>query len=440
MIERFFLLKEHQTSFSQEIVAGLTTFAAMAYILAVNPLILSTTGMDKGALITATAVASAVMTAVMALATNYPIALAPGMGLNAFFAFTICGAKGVPWNAALGLVFYSGLIFMALSVSGLRQKLVAAIPMELKLAITAGIGFFIAFIGLKNGGVIVANPATFVALGDLSKPGPLLVIAGVIVTAILVTRKVPGAIVLVIAALTLLGFFIPASDGKGMITSVPNGIVNLPASLMPTFLKLDLTYLWSHFLSALPLVLALLFVDLFDNMGTLIGVAKRAGLLDEKGSLPKIGRALMADAGAAMFGSCLGTSTVTSYIESAAGVEAGGRTGLTVIATAVIFLLSLFLTPLILIIPAVATAPALVVVGAFMMQGLAELDLADFAKAAPAFVTILAMPLAFSISEGIAFGLLTYVGLKLGTGKAKEVGLVTYVLAMLFVLHFLFGR
>ena len=440
MIERFFSLKEHQTSFSQEIVAGLTTFAAMAYILAVNPLILSTTGMDKGALITATAVSSAVMTAVMALLTNYPIALAPGMGLNAFFAFTICGAKGVPWNAALGLVFYSGLIFMALSVSGLRQKLVAAIPMELKLAITAGIGFFIAFIGLKNGGVIVANPATFVSLGDLSKPGPLLVIAGVIVTAILVTRKVPGAIVLVIAALTLLGFFIPASDGKGMITSVPNGIVNLPASLAPTFLKLDLTYLWSHFLSALPLVLALLFVDLFDNMGTLIGVAKRAGLLDEKGSLPKIGRAFMADAGAAMFGSCLGTSTVTSYIESAAGVEAGGRTGLTVIATAVIFLLSLFLTPLILIIPAVATAPALVVVGAFMMQGLAELDLADFAKAAPAFVTILAMPLAFSISEGIAFGLLTYVGLKLGTGKAKEVGLVTYVLAMLFVLHFLFGR
>ena len=440
MIERFFLLKEHQTSVSQEIVAGLTTFAAMAYILAVNPLILSATGMDKGALITATAVASAVMTAVMALATNYPIALAPGMGLNAFFALTICGAKGVPWSAALGLVFYSGLIFMALSVSGLRQKIVAAIPMELKLAITAGIGFFIAFIGLKNGGVVVANPATFVSLGDLSKPGPLLVIAGIIATAILVTRKVPGAIVLVIAAITFLGFFIPASDGKGMITAVPNGIVNLPASLAPTFLKLDLTYLWSHFLSALPLVLAILFVDLFDNMGTLIGVSKRAGLLDEKGSLPKIGRALMADAGAAMFGSCLGTSTVTSYIESAAGVEAGGRTGLTVIVTAVLFLLALFLTPLILIIPAVATAPALVVVGAFMMQGLAELDLADFAKAAPAFVTILAMPLAFSISEGIAFGLLTYVGLKLGTGKEREVGLVTYVLAVLFVLHFLFGR
>ncbi|MBV8641644.1 MAG: NCS2 family permease [Verrucomicrobia bacterium] len=440
MLARFFALKEHQTSVSQEVVAGLTTFAAMAYILAVNPSILSTTGMDKGALITATAVSSAVMTVVMAVATNYPIALAPGMGLNAFVAFTLCGAKGMPWQAALGLVFYSGLIFLLLSVSGLRKKLVAAIPLELKLAITAGIGFFIAFIGLKNGGVIVANPATFVGLGDLSKPGPLLVIAGIIATAVLVTRKTPGAIILVIVALAFAGLFIPAPDGKGMITAIPNGIVNLPASLAPTFLKLDLGYFWTNFLGALPVVLAILFVDLFDNMGTLIGVSKRAGLLDKEGNLPKIGQAFMADAGAAMFGSMLGTSTVTSYIESAAGVEAGGRTGLTVIATAVCFFFALFLTPLILVIPAVATAPALVIVGAFMMQGLAELDLRDFEKAAPAFVTILAMPLAFSISEGIAFGLLTYVGLKVGTGKFNEVGGVTYILAALFLLHFLFGR
>jgi adenine/guanine/hypoxanthine permease len=440
MLERFFALREHQTSVPQEVVAGLTTFAAMAYILAVNPSILSTTGMDKSALITATAVSSAVMTVVMAVATNYPIALAPGMGLNAFVAFTICGAKGIPWPAALGMVFYSGLIFLLLSVSGLRKKLVAAIPLELKLAITAGIGFFIAFIGLKNGGVIVANPATFVGLGDLSKPGPLLVIAGIIATAVLVTQKTPGAIILVIVALAFAGLFIPAADGKGMITAIPNGILNLPASLAPTFLKLDLGYFWTNFLSALPVVLAILFVDLFDNMGTLIGVSKRAGLLDKEGNLAKIGQAFMADAGAAMFGSMLGTSTVTSYIESAAGVEAGGRTGLTVIATAGCFLLALFLTPLILVIPPVATAPALVIVGAFMMQGLAELDLRDFEKAAPAFVTILAMPLAFSISEGIAFGLLTYVGLKVGTGKFNEVGVVTYVLAALFLLHFLFGR
>ena len=440
MFERLFSLKAHQTSVSQEVVAGLTTFAAMAYILAVNPAILSTTGMDKGALITATAIASGVMTAVMALATNYPIALAPGMGLNAFFAFTLCGAKGIPWPAALGLVFYSGLIFLALSVTGLRKKIVEAIPLELKLAITAGIGFFIAFIGLKNGGVVVANPATFVGLGDLSKPGPLLVIAGTIATAILVARKIPGAIILVILALTVVGLIFPAPDGKGMITPMPTGIINLPASLAPTFLKLDLSYFWQNFIGALPIVLAILFVDLFDNMGTLIGVSKRAGLLDKEGNLPKIGRAFMADAGAAMFGSTLGTSTVTSYIESAAGVEAGGRTGLTVIVTAVCFLLALFLAPLILIIPGVATAPALVIVGAFMMQGLAELDLRDFEKTAPAFVTILAMPLAFSISEGVAFGLLTYVGLRIGTGKAKEVGLITYILAFLFILHFLFGR
>jgi AGZA family xanthine/uracil permease-like MFS transporter len=440
MFERLFSLKAHQTSVSQEVVAGLTTFAAMAYILAVNPAILSTTGMDKGALITATAIASGVMTAVMALATNYPIALAPGMGLNAFFAFTLCGAKGIPWPAALGLVFYSGLIFLALSVTGLRKKIVEAIPLELKLAITAGIGFFIAFIGLKNGGVVVANPATFVGLGDLSKPGPLLVIAGTIATAILVARKIPGAIILVILALTVVGLIFPAPDGKGMITPIPTGIVNLPASLAPTFLKLDLSYFWQNFIGALPIVLAILFVDLFDNMGTLIGVSKRAGLLDKEGNLPKIGRAFMADAGAAMFGSTLGTSTVTSYIESAAGVEAGGRTGLTVMVTAVCFLLALFLAPLILIIPGVATAPALVIVGAFMMQGLAELDLRDFEKTAPAFVTILAMPLAFSISEGVAFGLLTYVGLRIGTGKAKEVGLITYILAFLFILHFLFGR
>jgi AGZA family xanthine/uracil permease-like MFS transporter len=440
MFERLFSLKAHQTSVSQEVVAGLTTFAAMAYILAVNPAILSTTGMDKGALITATAIASGVMTAVMALATNYPIALAPGMGLNAFFAFTLCGAKGIPWPAALGLVFYSGLIFLALSVTGLRKKIVEAIPLELKLAITAGIGFFIAFIGLKNGGVVVANPATFVGLGDLSKPGPLLVIAGTIATTILVARKIPGAIILVILALTVVGLIFPAPDGKGMITPIPTGIINLPASLAPTFLKLDLSYFWQNFIGALPIVLAILFVDLFDNMGTLIGVSKRAGLLDKEGNLPKIGRAFMADAGAAMFGSTLGTSTVTSYIESAAGVEAGGRTGLTVMVTAVCFLLALFLAPLILIIPGVATAPALVIVGAFMMQGLAELDLRDFEKTAPAFVTILAMPLAFSISEGVAFGLLTYVGLRIGTGKAKEVGLITYILAFLFILHFLFGR
>ena len=452
MLERFFSLKEHGSSAAREVIAGLTTFAAMAYILAVNPLILSQTGIDKGALVTATAIASAVMTIIMAFATNYPIALAPGMGLNAFFTYTICMAKGIPWQAALGFVFYSGLIFLALTVSRLRQRIVEAIPFELKLAITSGIGFFIALIGLENGGLIVLNldvvpkngaklvveASPYLTLGDLGTPAPWLVIIGIILTGILVARRFPGSIVLVILLLTVAGFFIPAADGSGMITKPPGTIFNLPSSLAPSFLKLDLGYFWQHLLTALPLVLSILFVDLFDNMGTLIGVSKRAGLLDEKGNLPKVGRAFMADACAAMFGSTLGTSTVTSYIESAAGVEAGGRTGLTSIVTAICFVLALFLTPLILIIPAVATAPALVVVGAFMMQGLAELDLRDFTKAAPAFMTIVIMPFAFSISEGIAFGILTYVGMKVGTGKAKEVAVLTYILAVLFLLYFLF--
>jgi AGZA family xanthine/uracil permease-like MFS transporter len=452
MLERVFSLKAHGSTPVREVIAGLTTFAAMAYILAVNPLILSQTGIDKGALVSATAIASAVMTIVMAFATNYPIALAPGMGLNAFFTYTICLAKGIPWQAALGFVFYSGLIFLVLTVSRLRQRIVEAIPLELKLAITTGIGFFIALIGLENGGLIVLNldvvpkngaplvveASPYLTLGDLGTPAPWLVIIGIILTGILVARRLPGSIVLVILLLTVVGLFIPAADGHGTITKPPGAIFNLPSSLAPTFLKLDLGYFWQHLLTAVPLVLSVLFVDLFDNMGTLIGVSKRAGLLDDKGNLPKVGRAFMADACAAMFGSTLGTSTVTSYIESAAGVEAGGRTGLTSIVTAICFLLALFLTPLILIIPAVATAPALVVVGAFMMQGLAELDLRDFSKAAPAFITIVMMPFAFSISEGIAFGILTYVGIKLGTGKAKEVGVLTYILAVLFLAYFLF--
>ena len=419
-------------------MAGLTTFAAMAYILAVNPGILGQTGMDRGALITATALASALMTAVMALATNYPIALAPGMGLNAFFTFGLCLGAKVPWPAALGLVFYSGVIFLVLTVSGIRQKIIEAIPHELKLAITCGIGLFIAFIGLKGGGIIVASPPTFVSLGDLHQPGPLLVLGGIVLTAVLVWRKVPGAIIIVIALITALGFFLKATgaDGKAVpITAAPEAIVALPASLAPTFLKLDLGYFWSHWRECLPLLLALLFVDLFDNMGTLIGVCQRAGLLDKDGNLPKLGRALTADATAAMVGSTLGTSTVTSYIESAAGVEAGGRTGLTALTTAACFLLALFLSPLIAIIPAAATAPALVIVGVFMMQSIAELDLKDFSKAVPAVVTMIAMPLTFSIAEGIALGFVVYVLFNLGTGRAKEVKPLAWVLAVLFLAH-----
>ncbi len=441
--DRFFQLSANGTTARREIVGGLTTFAAMAYILAVNPAILSIAGIDKGALITATALAAAFTTVAMALMTNYPIALAPGMGLNAFFAFTMCGAYKVPWQAALGLVFWEGVIFLVLTLTGVRQRIVGAIPQSLKLAIGCGIGLFIAFIGLKNGGVIVANPATLVGLGDLSQPGPLLVLFGVILTAVLIVRKVRGAIIITVLVLTALGLFLPAAGSGGarvMITQTPARLISLPASLGPTFFKLDLGYLFTHFAQALPLLLTLLFVDLFDNVGTLIGVCKRAGLLDAQGNLPRIGRALIADAGAAMFGACLGTSTTTSYIESAAGVEEGGRTGLTGLVVAACFLLAMFLGPLIGAIPELATAPALIIVGVYMMQGVLEIDFNDFAVAVPAVLTILIMPLAFSISEGIAVGFVVYALLMLCIGRGREVTVLAYILSALFLLHFIFRQ
>ncbi len=442
MLERFFQLRPNGTDARKETIAGLTTFAAMAYILAVNPAILSIAGIDKGALITATALAAAFTTAAMALMTNYPIALAPGMGLNAFFAFTMCGAFKVPWQGALGLVFWEGVVFLLLTLTGVRQRIVEAIPAALKVSIGCGIGLFIAFIGLKNGGVIVANPATFVGLGDLSQPGPLLVLGGILLTAVLIIRRVPGAIILVVLVLTLLGLFLPAPAVTGVprttITAAPHAFVSRPASLAPTFLKLDFLYLFKHFSQSLPLLLTLLFVDLFDNVGTLLGVCKRAGLLDANGNLPRIGRALIADAGAAMFGACLGTSTTTSYIESAAGVEEGGRTGLTSLVTAACFLLAMFFVPVIGAIPELATAPALVIVGVFMMQSITEIDFADFAVAVPAVLTVLVMPLAFSISNGIALGFVVYAVLMLATGRGRQVTPLAYVLSALFLVYFVF--
>lgn len=437
ILERLFRLAENQTSVRQELTAGLTTFAAMAYILAVNPVVLSAGGMDKGAVITATALASAIMTAVMALATNYPIALAPGMGMNAFFAYTICVGTGIPWQPALAMTFVSGTLFLILSISGLRQKIIEAIPLELKLAISAGIGLFIAFIGLKNGGVIISDPVTFVRIGSLSSPGCLMVLGGIVLASILVWRRIHGAIILTVLVLTVIGLFVPGKDPGQTLATRPDTLIAMPASLAPTFLKLDFAYVLANLGKCIPLILAILFVDVFDNMGTLIGVTSRAGLLDEQGNLPRVGRVLAADASAAMVGACLGTSTVTSYIESAAGVEEGGRTGLTALVVAGCFLLALFLHPLFLAIPAVATAPALVIVGIFMMQSMAKLDLGDFAKAVPAVLTMVLMPLSFSISEGLSIGFFAYVALMVGIGRGREVTLIGYLLALLFLLHIL---
>lgn len=436
MLNRLFQLDENRTTVSRELQAGLTTFAAMAYILVVNPDILSATGMDKGALVTVTAITAAIASAIMALMTNYPIALAPGMGINAFFTFSIVLGRGVPWSEALGMVFVNGLIFLLLSVTGVREKIMAAIPHSLKIAVTCGIGLFIAFIGLKNGGVIVASQATFVTHGDFSSGPVALCLAGIVLTAILVARRVPGAIVLSIAAITLVGLFVPT--GNGNVTQLPASLFALPASPAPIFLKLTFDFLtsWSAFLIALPLILTLLLVDMFDNIGTLIGVTKRAGFLRPDGTLPKAGRALTADSLATLLSALCGTSTVVSYIESASGVEAGGRTGLTTLTTAALMLLALFITPLILIVPAAATAPALVIVGIFMMQSVIEIDMKDFAIAVPAVLTLLAIPLTFSIAEGIGLGLIAAALLAVALGRPRSLTLASYVIAGVFFLQF----
>lgn len=434
MLNRIFKLDQHQTTVGREVQAGLTTFTAMAYILAVNPLILKDAGMPQAAVVTVTAITAAISTLLMAFMTNFPLALAPGMGINAYFTYTVCLGAGVPWQSALGLVFANGVMFLLLSLSGLREKIVHSIPYSLKIAITCGVGLFIAFIGLKNAGIIVASKATFVTSGDFGSPAVALAFFGIMLTAVLVARRVPGAIVLSIVAVTLVGLFVP--DGKGgLITALPTGIFSLPASPEPVMLKLDFKFILENFAKALPIMLTLLIVDMFDNIGTLIGVTKRAGLLRPDGSLPKAGRALVADSFAAILSSLFGTSTVVSYIESASGVEAGGRTGLTAVTTAVCFLLALFLTPLILIIPAAATAPALVIVGVFMFQAVAEIKLDDFAETMPAVVTILCIPLTFSIAEGLGLGVIALTFLALCTGRTKSLPTFTYILAALFFFH-----
>ncbi len=436
LLNRVYKLDQNRTTVSRELQAGLTTFAAMAYILAVNPSILAAAGMPQNALITVTALTAAISTLLMGFMTNYPLALAPGMGINAYFAFTVCLGLGVSWQSALGLVFVNGCIFLGLSVTGIREKIIHAIPHQLKLAITCGIGLFIAFIGLKNGGIVVSNPATFVTHGDFGTPAVLLCFGGILLTAVLVARRIPGAIIISILAVTAVGLFV--SDGKGgHVTTLPGSLVSLPASPTATMFQLNFDLLLHDFGKALPIILTLLLVDMFDNIGTLIGVTKRAGLLSPDGTLPKAGKALVADSVAAIISSLLGTSTVVSYIESASGVEAGGRTGLTGATTAVLFLLALFLTPVILAIPAAATAPALVIVGVFMFQAVAELKLDDFTEAAPIFLIIAGIPLSFSIAEGIGLGLISYAVLKLITGQAAKTSALTYILALIFSLHLL---
>ncbi|WP_295516080.1 NCS2 family permease [uncultured Pseudomonas sp.] len=424
MLERLFQLKAHNTSVRTELLAGVTTFLAMAYILFVNPSILGATGMDKGAIFVATCLAAAIGSALMGLIANYPIALAPGMGLNAFFTYTVVLHLGHTWQVALGAVFLSALMFFLLSIFRIREWIINSIPLPLRSGIAAGIGLFLALIALQTAGIVVGNPATLVGLGDLSKPGPLLAILGFFLIVVLEARKVTGAVLIGILAVTVIAI--------ALGVSAFGGLVSKPPSLAPTFLQLDIKGALD--VGLISVIFAFLFVDLFDNSGTLIGVAKRAGLMGKDGHLPKMGRALIADSTAAMFGSLLGTSTTTSYIESAAGVSAGGRTGLTAVVVAVLFLLALFFAPLAGSVPAFATAPALFFIAVLMTSGLAEIEWDDLTTAAPVLVTALAMPLTYSIANGIAFGFITWTVIKLLSGRTRELNSALIVLSILFVI------
>ncbi|ARU89866.1 NCS2 family permease [Pseudomonas sp. M30-35] len=426
MLERLFQLKAHNTTIRTEMLAGLTTFLTMAYILFVNPSILGETGMDKGAIFVATCLAAAIGSAIMGFIANYPIALAPGMGLNAFFTYTVVLHMGHTWQVALGAVFLSACMFFLLSIFKIREWIINSIPLELRSAIAAGIGLFLALIALKESGIVVSNPATLVGLGDLSKPEPLLAILGFFVIVALEARKVTGAV--------LIGILLTTGLGIALGVSQFAGVVSMPPSLAPTFMQLDI--MGALDIGLVSVVFAFLFVDLFDNSGTLIAVAKKAGLMRADGYMPKMGRALIADSSAAMVGSLLGTSTTTSYIESAAGVTAGGRTGLTAVVVAILFLLALFFSPLAGSVPAFATAPALLFVAVLMTAGLAEIDWSDITLAAPVVVTALAMPLTFSIANGIAFGFITWAAIKLLAGRGKELNPALVILAILFVMKF----
>ena len=459
MLEKFFKLSENGTDVRTEIVAGITTFMTMAYILAVNPNVLSATGMDHGAVFTATALASLIGTLLMALLANYPFALAPGMGLNAYFAYTVVLGMGYTWQVALTAVFVEGIVFIVLSLTNVREQIFNAIPMNLKSAVSVGIGLFIAFIGLQNAHIVIGG-ATLVELFSLdgynSSTGleatasdvgitVLLAIIGVVITGILVIKNVKGNILWGILITWLLGIicqftglYVPNPDVScySLLPDFSNGL-SIP-SLAPIFGKLQFDGIFT--LDFAVVVFAFLFVDMFDTIGTLIGVSSKANMLDEEGKLPQIKGALLADAIATTAGAVLGTSTTTTFVESASGVTEGGRTGLTAVTTAILFGLSLFLSPIFLAIPSFATAPALVIVGLYMLTNVTNIDFNDMSEAIPCYVCIIAMPFFYSISEGISMGVITYVALNLITGKAKEkkVSILMYVLAVLFVLKYVF--
>lgn len=428
MLEKLFGFDPKKNKLKTEILAGITTFMTMAYILAVNPDILSATGMDKNALFTATALSAIVATLIMALVAKLPFALAPGMGLNAFFAFTVVLSMGYSWEFALTAVFLEGIIFILLTIFNIRELIVNAIPMNLKHAVSAGIGLFIAFIGLQNAGIIVNNDAVLVGLGDMSSHTVWVGFFGILVTAVLLVLEVKGSLLIGILSSTILALIL------GVAHWPEGGLLSAPPSLEPILWKFDFSNVFS--LDMLLVLFTFLFVDMFDTVGTLVGVSDKAGMLSKEGKVPRVKQALFADAIGTTFGAILGTSTVTTYVESAAGVAEGGRTGLTAFSTAMMFAIALFFAPLFIMIPGAATAPALFMVGLFMLTPVKNINFKDYSESIPAFFTIVMMPLTYSIAEGIVFGMLSFVFIKLFSGKFKDISLIMYILAILFILKF----
>ncbi|MGL5641132.1 MAG: NCS2 family permease [Paraclostridium sp.] len=429
ILEKVFKLSEHNTTVKTEIIAGITTFMTMAYILVVNPSILGDAGMNKDAVFAATAIAAFIGSTIMGLLANYPIALAPGMGLNAFFAYTVVLQMGYSWQFALCAVLIEGLIFILLTVTNVREKIIDCIPGVLKHAVTAGIGLFIAFIGLVNAGIVEGGGA-ILQLGNMQSPTVLLAIAGLIIAAVLLSKNVKGTFLLAMVVTTAIGIV-------GGLVQLPSAIVSSVPSLKPVFLQAFSVPMDQVFsLDMLVVVFTFLFVDLFDTVGCLVGVASKGNMLDENGKLPKAKEALFSDAIATTAGSLLGTSTVTAYVESAAGIGEGGRTGLTAVTTGILFLLSLFFAPIFTSIPPQATAPVLILVGVMMASSLLQIDFSDFTNAIPAFLTFAMMPLAYSIADGIIFGIISFTVLKLATGKRKEVNISLILLSIMFILKF----
>ncbi len=425
MLEKLFNLKQNRTNVRTEIVAGIITFLTMSYILVVNPNTLGATGMDKSALFTATALASVLGTLFMAFIPNLPVAQAPGMGLNSFFAFSVVIGLGYSWQMALTAVFIEGIVFIILTFFNVRELIVKSIPRTIKEAIPVGIGLFIAFIGLQNAGLIVKNENTMLSLGDMSNPHVWVASLGLIVTGVLYYRKVPGSILIGIITSTIFAVIL------GLVEMPTEGIISLPPDISPVFMKFEWENIFT--LDMLIVVFTFLFVNLFDTIGTLLGVATKAGFIDNDGNFPQIKKALFADALGTTFGSMLGTSTVTSYVESVSGVAAGGRTGLTSVSTALMFAFSLFLAPLFLMVPPSATAPALILVGLFMITSIVNINFANITESLPAFLTIIMMPFAFSIAQGIVFGMLSYVFLKASTGKFRHISVTMWVIFLLFI-------